>query len=221
MTPRHPVLEKYTEEIEPKFAFVKAEATDAKDILKVLETGQMIATKEEYIYCGELLAQTKGKFKFLDEERTISVKPLNDEVKFVNDWYRPALDSLKKIKDIIEKRMAEYVLQQRREEARLLAEAEAAARKIPEVAAEDKSAQVKAAGAMITQAANVAPPKLENISEKIVWKFEVTQPEKLDERFLKKVPDLEKIGAWVDQHGDQDVPAGVKVSIHGRFTVRN
>ncbi len=170
---------------------VALEAVEAKDTLVALSDAHgkpaIITTADEYAEVGSALKLANDKFKFLDEERKITVTPLNDEVKRINDWYRPALDCFKSIRTQAEQMMGTWILKQRREEERLMREAEAAATKV-----------------LATT----------------VWRWKVPNIDKLDRRFVMMVVDEKALGAWVKEHGNKDVPAGVEVEEDVGFTVR-
>lgn len=217
MTSSNKALVVYTAELAPKQKLAEEAGVEGVEMLQMI-SGYAITTQEQYAALGEMLREVKGKIKFLDEERKISVGPLNEEVKRVNDWFRPALDSLKKISEHIVRLMSAYMLQQKREEDRLLAEAEEAAKAVLATNPDVNGAQVQATQALVQQAAEAVAPKVQGITSRPVWTFEVTNPALLERRFLK--PDLDAIAAWVKEHGDKDVPAGVEVRSDVRFTVR-
>ncbi len=221
-------------------ARVKAEAAGAEgeQMLAAL-VDYTITTAAEYETCAGVLKDVKGQLKFIDEERKVSVTPLNDEVKRVNDWYRPARESREKVVAHLSACMSVFVKRQRAEEARLLAESAAAAKAALAAAAQaatlsesgtfkdreafEETAQVAAeasahAGALVQAAAAVEVPKVKGMSDREVFTFTVVNPSKLPREFLQ--PDMKAIGAWVKAHGDKNVPAGVEVQRDVRFTNR-
>lgn len=204
---------------------VEKEAQAAKEnlalLLDVKGSPLAIATEAEYADIGAIMKQANDKFKFLDEERKVTVTPLNDEVKRVNDWYRPALDALKGIRSRCEMMMGAWVLAKRREEQRLLAEAEAEAKKVLATApgAGIKGGEAMAATqALVTQAAAAQTKKIEKVAHRVVWRWKVVDARKLPREFL--MPDEKAISAWVKEHGNSSVPAGVEVEEDVGFTVR-
>lgn len=201
-----------------------AEAVDAKETLAALSYAgkpAVITSQDEYVEVGAVLKTANDKWKFLDEERKITVTPLNDEVKRVNDWYRPALEVLKSIRAQAESMMGVWILAQRREEQRLMLEAEAAAKKVLATAPGAGVAGSEAMAptqALVTAAAAAAPKKLDKVAHKPVWRWTVTDLSKVDRRFLKL--DEQAVSAWVKEHGNKDVPEGVEVTEDVGFTVR-
>ncbi len=176
---------------------------------------------------------------FLDDERKISVMPLNHEVDRINAWYKPALDALKQIVEQGKTLMGAYTLEQQRKERLLLEQAQAEAQKA--LAAQAEAARLaeaqKTAGAVVQAAAAstamvataveaaalTAPPKVAGVSApKPTWKFTITNPEALVKaRPDLAMPDEKKVKAWVEEHGDKEVPPGVKVEADVAFTVRS
>jgi len=109
---------------------VKARAFEAaKENVEFFEVvkGYVIQSDDEYADAAEILKIVKHKFKVLDEERTISVKPLNDEVKEINAWFKPALERLKDCEAELKRIMGAYSLAKQQEQQRILAEAAKAA----------------------------------------------------------------------------------------------
>lgn len=78
---------------------------------------------------GDELRNSKSAWKALEESRTAHVKPLNEEVKFINDFFRPALAHLADAESTIKRKMLVYQDEQevlrRAEQARLDAIAKA------------------------------------------------------------------------------------------------
>lgn len=188
---------------------------EAQELVGVLP-GLVITTPEQYEVAAGLVKDIAHKIKVADQERTISVKPLNDEVKRINDWFRPGLTKLKQVEEGLRKLMGDYVLRQRAEAARLAAEAAAAAQRALATSAEPASE----ATALLKQAAAAEPPKVAGVSDKVRWTWRITDATKLPRAFQKLVPDETALDAWVAAHGDKDVPAGVEVVPDVRFTVR-
>ena len=213
------VLTVYVESLQPSKDRAQTASGEAQAMLTLI-TGYVIHTQEEYEQCAELVKEIQGKIKLLDEERKVTVTPLNDEVKRINDWYRPALDALKQVKDRGLKVMGEYVLEKKREEARLLQEAQEAAQKVL-ATAPDVRGGMEPAAALVAQAAATAPTKVQGVSDRPVWKWSVVDAEALVRAHPElAMPDPKKIAAWIAEHGDQNVPTGVEVVADVKFIVR-
>jgi hypothetical protein len=195
---------------------VKARAFEAaKENVEFLEVmkGYVIQSDEEFEDAAELLKVVKHKFKVLDEERTISVKPLNDEVKEINAWFKPALDRLKDCEAELKKIMGAYSLVKQQEQQRLLAEAAKAA-EAALVTATDPQASVMA---LVQQATAAQAPKVAGVSVSKVWKWELADPEQVPAEYWSIDP--AKLDAAV-KAGARDIP-GVRVYEDARVIARS
>jgi hypothetical protein len=189
-------------------------ATESAEMLALLDAFT-ITDKRAFEECAAILKDVTGRIKFLDEERKVSVEPLNQEVKRINSWFKPALDRLKEIQTKIKAAMGSYELRQRQEQERLMAAAAAEAQRVLATSPEG----MQAATALVQQAAGAAAPQVAGVSGRAVWSWEVVDESKLDRQFL--MPNPKAIEAWVKEHGDKDVPAGVKVVRDVRYVVRS
>jgi hypothetical protein len=189
-------------------------ANESESMLALLHSFE-VTTKESFEECAAILKDVTGRIKFLDEERKISVEPLNHEVKRINGWFKPALDRLKDIQTTIKTAMARYEVRQREEQQRLMAAAAAEAQRVLVTNPEGMAG----AQALVTQAAAAQAPTVSGVSGREVWTWEVVDEVALDRRFL--MPNPKAIEAWVKEHGDKDVPAGVKVVRDVRYIVRS
>lgn len=190
------------------------EASSYLDALAPKGKPDLIETQEEAKHIEEALAKFNSKLKFLDDERKISVTPFNDEVKRINDWYRPALEKLKALNETAKGMLGQWILRQRREAERLAREAEEKAKAaLAAQNAQQSAQQAQQAHALMTQSAqatkSVQVQKGAPVSHKPVWKFRIKDAASLPRAFLK--PDEDAIKKHVAEHGDTDVPSGVEV----------
>lgn len=187
-----------------------------------LEKIKKIESKEVYELLGETAREAKEKWKFLDDERKVSVTPLNEEVKRINAWYKPALEKLKAVSDRCEAMMGVYVLEQRRKERELLEKARIEAQKVIATNADPQVALSTATSSLVQAAAEVAPPKLDKTSDKPTWNYEITDPLLLVTKHPElAMPDPKKVKAWVAEYdGKKPVPAGMKIEEAVKVTVR-
>lgn len=170
-------LTSYVESLFPHKQGAEALATEANGTLVDFE-GYVCDSQEKYEECAAVVKEAQSKFKFFDEQRKITVTPLNDEVKRVNDWYRPGLDALKKIGERGRRLMGDFVLRQRQEEQRLLDAAQVEAQKV--LATDpDPVASAESTSALVQQAAEAAPQKVGGIGVKPVYTFNVVDADKL------------------------------------------
>jgi len=213
---------RYSEAVSVQRERAETEAVEAREMVSIIDSFK-IGDAKAYEECGEIVKEVKGKIKFLDQERKVTVTPLNDEVSRINAWYKPALTALEKVASKGLQLMSDYVLQQRKEEARLLQEAQEAAQKVLEKSSNPTGLQLALTGALVQAAADSAPPKVQGISApKSKYTFKVTDAAKLIRNHPQfAMPDMKAIGEWVSTHGLKDVPAGVEVEEHVGFTVRS
>lgn len=197
-------------------AVVRARAFEAaKENVEFLEVvkGHVIQSDEEFEDAAELLKVVKHKFKVLDEERTISVKPLNEEVKEINAWFKPALERLKDCETELKKIMGAYSLLKQREQQRLLAEAS----KASEEALVTASSPQGNVMALIQQATAAQAPKVSGVSVSVVWKWELVDPAQVPDTYLSIDP--AKIDAAV-KAGERGIP-GVRIYEDARVIARS
>lgn len=164
-----------------------------------------IAGADEYEQVTEFLKVTKHKMKLLDQERSISVKPLNDQVREINQWFKKPLDKLKEIEVALKKMLTSYQVKQREEQERLLAAAASAATEHAE------------AQALILAATKQAPPTVSGLSVREVWQWQVTDLSLIPHEFFSL--DHSKLDAAV-RSGAREIP-GVKVYKDTRVSVRS
>jgi hypothetical protein len=195
---------------------VKARAFEAaKDNVEFLEVvkGYVIQSDNEYADAAELLKIVKHKFKVLDEERTVSVKPLNDEVKEINAWFKPALDRLKDCEGELKRIMGAYSLAKQQEQQRILAEAAKAA-EAALVTASDPQANVMA---LVQQATEAQAPRVAGVSVSRVWRWELVDAEQVPSDYWSIDP--AKLDAAV-KAGARDIP-GVRIYEDARVIARS
>lgn len=200
--------------LEEKEQIAREAAEESATMLALVQAFE-VTTKESFEECAAILKDVTHRIKFLDEERKLSVEPLNQEVKRINGWFKPALDRLKDIQTKIKSAMGRYELRQREEEQRLMALAAAEAQRVLATDPEGMSA----AKGLVAQSAAARAPQVAGVSGREVWTWEVEDESKLDRQFL--MPNPQAIEAWVRQHGDKNVPAGVKVVRDVRYIVRS
>lgn len=193
---------------------IDSAASEAKGLLATINaSGYVIESVREKEFIETTMQQLVAKRKFLDDERKVSTKPLNDEVDRINDWYRPALTALQNCVDRAKVVLSAYILQQKAEAARLAAEAEMKAKAaLAAKSTEATEAKTEAKTLMVQSAAtqrSVQSQKGAAVTHKPVWKFRITDAASLPRAFL--MPDEAKIRTHVEKNGNNDVPAGVEV----------
>lgn len=163
-----------------------------------------ITGPDEYEQVTEFLKVTKHKMKLLDQERSVSVKPLNDQVREINQWFKKPLDKLKEIEVALKKMLTSYQVKQREEQEKLLA------------AAASASTEHVEAQALILAATKQAPPTVSGLSVREVWQWQVTDLSLIPHEFFSL--DHSKLDAAV-RNGAREIP-GVRVYKDTRVSVR-
>lgn len=163
-----------------------------------------ITDSKEYEDVSELLKVTKSKIKLLDQERTLTVKPMNDQVREINAWYKRPLDKLKEIESQLKGMLANYQVRQREEQERLLKEA--ASEQVDHI-----DAQI-----LIMEAAQQAVPAVSGVSLREVWKWDLEDSLKVPIEYYSIDP--AKIEAAV-KAGVREIP-GVRIYKDTRIAVR-
>lgn len=102
------------------------ELSEVQGLLQKIDT-LVIKTQEDAGIANDYLKNAKAKAKEIEATRVSFVKPFNDQVKFINDWFRKPMDCLAVIEQKLKEKIMSYDNEVRRkvaeEEARLRAEA--------------------------------------------------------------------------------------------------
>lgn len=199
---------------------VKALIAQTETILAEAEAFK-ITTPAQYQESAAALKRVKSHQKQLEEMELEITRPINAGLKAIRDLFRTPRDRAGRAESLIKRAMIGYSDEQdriRREEQR---KADEAARREQEKL-QDRAAKAAAAGKvekaaeLETRAATVVapvinrePPKVAGVSDRLNWKFEVTDPAALPREYT--MPDEKKIGAIVRaMKGDTNIP-GVRV----------
>ncbi len=134
---------------------------------------------------GELLQETKAKFKQLESERTKVTKPLLDAKRQIDSWFDPAKSALRQLEATLKGAMSAYVTEQeqRRLEALQLGKHEEAL-------------------------ATEQPVMPSGISTRTSWRFNVIDASKVPREYL--VLDMAKIQAHVSVHKSNSSIPGIE-----------
>ncbi len=220
--PTPQALAVYVDTLVPYKSTAEESAEEAQAALTQV-LGFKIDSKETFAEVAEVGQWAHERFKFFDAERTISVGPLNEEVDRINAWFKPGLDMLKRIKEVSKTLMGAYMLEQRRREDELLRAAQEAAQKALATDADvQNSAAMQESRALVSAAADVVPVKVAGVSDKTLWKWTLLDPAAFVRAHPEmSMPDEKKLAAWVSQHGDKNVPVGVKVEADVKISLRS
>ncbi|KKN68340.1 hypothetical protein LCGC14_0452160 [marine sediment metagenome] len=165
-------------------------------------TSLTITDQRELDAAANIVKEAKTRFKEIDEKRKSMTAPLDETKRIIMDFFRPVLDQLKTTELRIKSGMADFhraeIERERREsekarleaerieakrQAALLKRAEKAEQKGDDSKAEalkDQAEQV-----YVAPAVTMAPAKSAGVSISKVWKFRVTDINKVPREYLE------------------------------------
>jgi hypothetical protein len=167
----------------------------------------VIATPAEYESAGQFLKEVKAEQKRVEALQDSITRPLMTTLNAVRALFKPRLERIAQAESVTKRSLIAYQDEQDRIRRREQAEAEERARKERErlerqSAKAQESGRVERADELAQRAATVVvpviqrePPKVMGLSTREVWKFEITDPSKINGAFT--IPDEKKIGAQV------------------------
>ena len=170
----------------------------AQGVLQQLAPWQ-IQSQPDMDYAAGFLAQVKGMWNEVEEQRKTIVKPLRDKIKSVQDYFKPALELLTQVEVLMKLKITEG---NHRAQAAQQAAYEAAQR-----AMGTGDQQGAALATQQAVAADIALPTGVQIRSEIA--FEIIDYTQLPQDFWSWVPDPAKIQAAVDA-GWRQIP-GVRI----------
>jgi hypothetical protein len=180
-----------------------------------------VASDEDYHDVAGELQAVKAKWQTIETQRKKLLSPVDESRKTIMEFFRGPLNFLERAEAAYKKKLSDYSATKQRKRQEEQAKADELARKEREKL-EQRAAKAEAGGkaekAELLQrqaAATVAPvvqhqaPKVAGISERLVWRFEITDPTKIPREYLSV--DEKKIGGVVRSlKGDANIP-GVRV----------
>lgn len=186
---------------------IEAEANDTTAAMALVE-GLTITNAADLDFAGELVKLAKARWKELEEKRTSVTKPLNEVLRQVNGWFRPAQEPLVRAEAVLKGKISAYTLEQR-------AASEAAMRA---AAAAMQAGDTEAAAEHVTAIAPAA--KTAGVSVQERWAFEIVDPDAVPRTFCS--PDEAKIRRVLTNpvHGLIPKVEGVRFYLDGKVVVR-
>lgn len=146
----------------------EAACAAADEIGMELEDFQ-IASKADEARMNELLGQIKVALGNAEHSRTGMVKPLNEQVKAINDTWRRPREALEKLEAIVKRKLTLWIQAEReriaREQAELRRQQEEAARKAAEAERQKQEALAKAEAAKSSKAREKAMAEAQRAAE--------------------------------------------------------
>lgn len=185
----------------------------AKDIEVITTEAGTYTTQssQDVATATEFLVKVKGRAKRIEELRQFFVKPLNDQVKAINDRFKASLKPLEEIEAKVKRLISNYTLEQerlRREEERRLQELHA-----KEMAKQERKAEKTGADFVPSVAPTIAQaaPTIKTESGKTttikVWKFEIVYAAQVPREYLEVNESLVRKAV---QNGAREI-AGVRI----------
>lgn len=170
-----------------------------------------IQSQNDIAIATDFLVKVKARAKRIEELRQFFVKPLNDQVKAINDRFKAVIKPLEEIEAKVKRSISDYTLEQER----LRREEEW---KLQELHAKEMAKKEKAAEKAGTEFVPTVAPKIEKSMPSVktesgktttikVWKFEVTDAAAVPREYL--VVDETLIRKAV-QAGAREIP-GVRI----------
>lgn len=161
------------------------EATEAEQALAEI-TGFEITDSESMKFAADVLAETKGNHKRLDDKRKEITQPINAALKATNALFKPALDFYKRCEAQIKAKML-----QANQAAQVAAQA--ALQAAGAAATEGDTEGVSTAIAAHDDA--VSLPAADGVQYRSTWKFNIVDEKLIPREFL--TPDLKLIEGHV------------------------
>ncbi len=94
--------------LQTELTTARHEAQESLALIAELSTD----TEEDRALCSELMKMAAGKVKDLDAQRLTVTKPLNEIVKTVNSWFKPAIEFYGQAKELLGDKLAAALVQQ-------------------------------------------------------------------------------------------------------------
>ena len=86
---------------------LRQEASTAQEVLTHIQAMDL-QTNEDVEFAAELLADAKGQWKRLEEMKKSATKPMNDALKSIRSWFKPAQDFYKNSESAIKTKIATF-----------------------------------------------------------------------------------------------------------------
>ncbi len=175
------------------------EASEAKEALTEV-TAFEITDNESMTFAADVLAETKGNHKRLDDKRKEITQPINAALKATNLLFKPALDFYKMCESAIKMKMLQA-------NTRAQQAAQAALQAAGEAAAEGDTEAITTEIAKHDDAVNL--PAADGVQYRTTWKFNIIDATLIPREFL--TPDLKLIEGHIRHKKSATVIPGIEV----------
>jgi hypothetical protein len=156
-----------------------------------------VCTQPQADKLGELLTESKRRYKELEAQRTSATKPLLEAKRNVDSWFKPATSALKKVETLLKGKLAAFMVEQERAKAAALE-----------------------AGDHDTAMALAEPEAPSNMSARTVWTWEVVDIDQVPDDYIVKTVNKAKVDAMLKATGGQGKVSGLKITESRSLTVR-
>lgn len=174
------------------------EAEDAKDALAMIQEFE-IAEQADYDFANEALGDAKSSWKALETRKKKATGPLNQSLKEIRSWFKPAQDFYAQAERLLKGKLAEAHRKAREEQDRALREAQEA----------HQTGDVEAVREALVQSQAVEIAQADNVSVIASWDFEIVDVKLLPREYL--IPDEKAIRGVVKSLGGEAAIPGVRV----------
>lgn len=154
---------------------LQIEQVSAQEALQEIENTFQIVTDEDLSFAAEVLQEVKGNYARLEERKKQATDPLNQALKTIRSWFRPAQDFYLKAEVLLKTKIAGFHQAREQERQAALLQAQAA------YVAQNQEAVQTALAALPPQI-----PKVDGLSTREDWTYEVIDFAVLPDKF--KVP---------------------------------
>lgn len=175
-----------------------AEASEAKEVLDMVRKYE-IDGQEDYDFANEALGDVKAAWKDLDAKQKKVTKPLNDVLKEVRGWFKPAKDFYSQAEALWKSKILDAHKRAEEEQDKALRAAQEAHQSGDVEAV--REAMVRSNVSEIQQASNVTLSKS--------WDFEIVDAGKIPREYL--IPDVKAISGVIKSLGDRANIPGIRV----------
>jgi hypothetical protein len=181
----------------PSQTQLQQEAEEADEALNLIQA-MPIQNQDDIEFAAEALADAKGHWKRLEDMKRKATQPMNDALKEIRSWFKPAQDFYKECESTIKIKLSMYHERQEREQRKALAEA-------AEAVQEGTAQEVSTALAKMEQAEE---PDITGLSYRTIWDFEVIDAEQVPRAFLQI--NEQALRLFVSQHQESAALPGVR-----------
>lgn len=165
---------------------------------------------EDYEFATDLLVHAKKQIKEIKARSKTVTQPMYQALEAFRDLYRPTLRAYEEVEKLLKKKTGEYALQKRQEE-------EEAMRLIAEASQEGDFEKAMEVSKSMERA-----PEKKGITTTMSWVFEVTDMEKVPEKYTTKTINYGEMASYTQKFngGKPDPIPGIRFYEKPKVIVR-